>query len=59
MRFQRLTHISPDIPTMELAMRLWTGGRLFLKHVHSDEHIWFGQLFGSARVRQADSTGTP
>ena len=42
-RFQRLIHISPDVPITELAMRLWTGGRLFLKHVHSDEFVWFGQ----------------
>ena len=42
MRFERLIYISPDVPITELAMRIWTGGRLFLKHVHSDERIWFG-----------------
>ena len=51
MRFQRLIHISPDVPITELAMRLWTGGRLFLKHVHSDERVWFGQSGSGARGR--------
>ena len=51
MRFQRLIHISPDVPITELAMRLWTGGRLFLKHVHSDERVWFGQLGSGAPGR--------
>ena len=32
-------------------MRLWTGGRLFLKHVHSDERVWFGQLGSGATGR--------
>ena len=51
MRFQRLIHISPDVPITELAMRLWTGGCLFLKHVHSDERVWFGQLGSGAPDR--------
>ena len=51
MRFQRLTQISPNIPLTELAMRLWTGGRLFLKHLYTDESIWFRQL-------SAHGTGT-
>ena len=43
MRYQRLIHILPDIPITELTMRLWTGGRVFLKHVHSDERVCCGQ----------------
>ena len=48
MRFQSLINISPHVPITEPAMRLWMGGRLFLKHVHSDELLWFGQMGSGA-----------
>ena len=51
MRFQRFIHISPDVPITEVAMRLSTGGRLFLNHVHCDERVWCGQLGSGAMGR--------
>ena len=41
MKYQRVT-LSPDVPITGLAMKLWTSGRFFLKHLLTDERLWFG-----------------
>ena len=56
MRYQRLTYLSPDVPQKELAMRPWTGGRLFLKHLYKDERVWFGTADSQHPDRDAPIT---
>ena len=51
MRFQRITTVSPEVSLSDLALKLWDGGRLFLKDLTNDRRVRFGQWSTSAAKR--------
>ena len=44
MRYQRLVIFCHGVPLQEIAMKLWSGGRMFLRKLQTDERIFFGKF---------------